>query len=420
VNKRTIATDVVVVGAGAAGLAAANTLRANGYSVQLLEAKNRVGGRAWTDRETFGFPVDWGCHWLHSASINSFREMADAWSIEYKKTPADWRIYRDDHWETDDEITQWKIYRDKCSKALADAHSQRIDIPLADVLPPDRKWKPIYLYVMQSYTTASPERLSIMDIGNYNDTNEDWPVKNGYGALVARYSQDIDVHLNTTVTKISCKNTGAVVTTYYGELKTRVVIVTIPTNVLTANAIEFDPALPDWKLFAASQLPLGHGGKVAFKVDPVSSLPLHKYIVYGPSIPEAIGFQVQPFDFNLVIGHFGGMWCIDFKGISSPDAIEYARRELVQMYGSSVIKHITTSKSVMWHNDPHIQGTYSNALPGQSSQREALARPVDDRLYFAGEATSKDAYATAHGAYQSGLDAAKAVITFLGNENSSR
>lgn len=252
-----------------------------------------------------------------------------------------------------------------------------------------------------------------MDIGNYNDTNEDWPAKNGYGALVARYSQDIDVHLNTTVTKISCKNAGAVVTTYARELESRVVIVTIPTNVLTANAIEFDPALPDWKLFAASQLPLGHGGKVAVKVDPVSSLPLHKYNVYGPSIPEAIGFQVQPFAFNLVVGHFGGPWCIDFKGISSPDAIAYAQRELVQIYGLSVVKHITKFKSVMWHNDPHVQGTYSNALPGQSSQREAMAQPIDDWLYFAGEATSKDAFATAHGAYQSGLYAANAVSTYM-------
>jgi len=81
--------DVVVAGAGAAGLAAARTLARRGLEGALLEAKERVGGRAWTDSRTFGVPVDWDCHWLHSADVNPFPRLAEVWGLEYKATPAD-------------------------------------------------------------------------------------------------------------------------------------------------------------------------------------------------------------------------------------------------------------------------------------------------------------------------------------------
>jgi len=410
-NNRTTDIDVVVIGAGAAGLSAAKTLCAKGYSVELLEAKDRIGGRAWTDTKTFGVPVDWGCHWLHSASINPLREMADNWNIEYKTIPAEWRIHQGDRWESDDELNNSYLYWDKCDEALTHAHEKGLDIPVVDVIPPHKKWKPIYLHILQAITTTAPEKLSVMDSGNYTETNEDWPVKNGYGAIIARYAEGIDVRLNTKATNISYRNSSAIVGTNSGNIRTRAVIVTVSTNLLTSNALTFDPVLPDWKLFAASQVPLGHGGKVIFKLDPASSLPDHEYHTHEPSMPKAIGFQIKPFCTNVIICHLGGPWCAEFKETNSPQAIEWAKQQLMAMYGSAIVKEITMAKSVMWHSDPLIQGTYSNALPGQSNLRVVLGQPIDDWLFFAGEATSTNAFATAHGAYLSGIEAANQVMS---------
>ncbi len=412
-NERTKDTDVVVVGAGAAGLAATKILRAGGYSAELLEAKERMGGRAWTDTHTFGAPVDWGCHWLHSASINPFREMADKWKFEYDTRVAKWRMHLGDRWESNEELESRNQYWDQCDQALAHAYTKGQEVPITDILPRHDKWKPLYLFVLQATTTAAPERLSTLDLGSYNETHEDWPVKNGYGALVARYGENVDVRLNTIVKKIRYSGNIITVNTNKGDIRTAKVILTVSTNVLVSGDIKFDPRLPDWKLFAASHLPLGQGGKVVFKVKTSSPLPEHQYVTYDPSIPHAVSFQIRPFAHNTVIGYFGGPWCSEFKEIDSAEAVDFARQELVKMYGSSVTKDIANTKCVMWHNDPYVQGTYSNALPGHAQQREQLAQPVDDWLYFAGEATSKDAFSTAHGAYQSGIHAAALVALQL-------
>ena len=134
---------------------------------------------------------------------------------------------------------------------------------------------------------------------------------------------------------------------------------------------------------------------------------------------EVQAIALNPFDENYAVGYTGGRHAVWLERAGQQAAVDFTMERLVHVFGSSIRPHVKRTIVTAWHGDPWTKGSYSAALPGQGHQRGELARPIDDRLFFAGEATSKEFMATAHGAYLSGIAAVRTIAATLGLESAA-
>ncbi len=193
--------DLIVVGAGAAGLAAARRARELGLNVLILEAKDRIGGRAQTDVATFGLPWDRGAHWLHNASHNPFTAFADAEGFAYERAPAPRRLWSEG-WADAALQTELDDYYARAFAAVRAAGAAGLDRPAAEVIPPHPRLRAMFDSWLAAFAGVDPERLSTLDYARYQDGGGNWPVTDGYGALLARFGQGLPVVLATRALRI--------------------------------------------------------------------------------------------------------------------------------------------------------------------------------------------------------------------------
>lgn len=409
--------DVAIVGAGSAGLAAAKTARALGLDVVVLEASHRIGGRGYTEELAPGVPFDLGCHWMHSASLNPYVAIADKYGFHYRKGSYPRSLFIDGRKATAAEGAELEEFIDRNHDAVIAAAKEGRDISLADATERENRWTEVFDYWTTIGCSADSDQVSVMDTLHYNDTDENWPLKEGFGALIARFGADVPVTLNCAVQRIEWGGSEAVLHSKKGPIKARRVIVTVSTGILGAGDIRFDPALPSWKLAAIEALPLGTHNRIGLMLDRDP---------FGPDFPkgsllleegsEPMGFGIRPFGQDWVVGYTGGRFALWLERAGQAAAVELAKEKLAKAFGSDIKKYVTRSIVTAWAGDPWVKGSYSAALPGQGHQRAEIGRPIEDRLFFAGEATSTEFHATAHGAYITGIDTARKVAKSLGRK----
>ena len=406
--------DVAVVGAGAAGLGAGQRLAEAGREVLLLEAGHRVGGRALTEEIAPGIPFDMGCHWMHSASLNPFVAMADAAGFHYDKSGFDRTIKLPERWATAAEQADCAAFFDDCFQRIAAAHKEGRDVAVTDVTPRDHRWTGYFDYIISVYSSADPDLVSAVDLWAYNDTGEDWPLRDGYGRLVARLAEGLPVALNSGVSEIDWSGRALRLTTPQGTVTARRVILAPSTAILGGGSIRFRPELPVWKQAAVAALPLGCHNRIGLLLDgnPFGDDHPRGATLLGQD-SEIMSFRLRPFGFDYVAGMTGGRFADWLERAGEAASVDLAKEKLADLFGHDVLKHVVGHRVSAWRGDPLIGGAYSAALPGQAHQRAALARPLDERLFFAGEATSTDFYSTAHGAYLSGRRAAEEVLASI-------
>jgi len=237
--------DVVVIGAGIAGIAAARTARAKGLSVALIEAKDRIGGRAYTDSTALGVPFDHGCYWMHSASRNPFVAIADRLGFAYRKTSfRNRRLYLRSRWATPAEQREWKAYDARNERAIVNAGRAGRDVAIAELIEHGSRWEPLFAAWVAAFSGADPDEISALDWFNYKNTEENWPVRDGFGALVAAWGADVPVTLDCPATRIDRSGRNIRVTTPRGILEARAGRCAAAAALLD-RALELQPGHPD-------------------------------------------------------------------------------------------------------------------------------------------------------------------------------
>ncbi|MGE4220191.1 MAG: flavin monoamine oxidase family protein, partial [Alphaproteobacteria bacterium] len=301
-------TDLAIVGAGAAGLAAAHEATACGLSAVVLEAADRIGGRAHTDVSALGLPFDRGCSWMHSGSLNPFPALADRFGFGYRCAPVPRRIFLDRRWADRAEWADWRACVDAGLAAAKEAGLAGCDVAAATLMRLDGRWGALFDAWLGMSGAVNADALSTLDYASYRDTAENWPVREGFGALVARWGEGMPVSLSTPVLTIRWDGPGVRLETARGTLETHAAIVTVSTGVLAADAIRFDPPLPDWKRDAVDGLPLGAANKVAlrFARDVFGDIETDSFAAFSTATDAAMSVQVRPFGQPMTVGYVGG------------------------------------------------------------------------------------------------------------------
>ena len=404
--------DVVVVGAGAAGIAATRRLVDAGIGVIMVEARDRVGGRAWTVATAAGFPIDLGCGWLHSADQNPWREIAEARGFAIDRTPPPWARPVVPKGEPGAEQKQFGEVIWKFRGALDEFPEGVPDRAAASFLTPGDKWNPLLEAVSTFYSGAELDKISVRDLARYGDTGVNWRVVDGYGTLIAGYAAGLPVALGTVVTRIDHSGERIRIETSRGSFSARIVIVTLPTNVIAARETLFAPALPE-KIDAARGLPLGLATKLYFALDGADEFNVESRVFGNALTAATAAYHFRPFGRPVVEAYFGGRFAAELEAGPPDSFFAHAAGELGAIFGSDFVRRIRPLAEHRWGRDPFALGSYSYALPGHADDRAALAAPVDGRLLFAGEAASRDHYSTAHGAYLTGISSADQAIAIL-------
>ena len=404
--------DVAVIGAGAAGLGAAHALKNAGVSFVVLEARDRVGGRGHTIMASSEVTFDLGCGWLHSADRNAFVGIAESLNFEIDKTLPPWRERAVGKAFPQEERASFIHALDDFFQRLHEAAKAGVDHPASLYLETGNRWNPMIDAISTYINGCETDCVSILDFDTYEDTNLNWRVRRGYGALMAAYGAALPVAFDCEVTLIDHSAKRLRIETSKGTLVADKVIVTVPTNLIATDALRFYPALPA-KVDAAAGLPLGLADKVTLALDEPDALPKEGNL-RGATMRTAMGtYHLRPFGQPCVEGFFGGRYARELEDAGDGAIAAASIDEIVSLLGNDFRRKLKPLKESRWAHDRFARGSYSHALPGQAGDRAILAAPVDDRLFFAGEATSPNFFSTAHGAHDSGERAAKEVLGAL-------
>ena len=429
---------VVVIGAGMAGLAAAQRLQAGGYNVIVVEGRHRAGGRMWTDY-SLGTAVDLGAAWIHGdAARNPLMKMVKQYDLLTKATDWDetW-LYDDSYGELEDETYDTIIRKSEqiIERLYEEQSTAPIGRSMADALAPILKglsgdpivqrgvrWWLASLIEVEYAANFDQLSLKYWNVDEAYD-GHDVIIKGGYQKIVERLVQGLDIRYGHVVRQIDISQSGSLVTTDQGVIECGQAVVTLPLGVLKQGKIKFNPKLPDEKVASIERIGMGVMNKVVlefkdrFWPEDASCLGLLK-----KSTDDLTEFMpMTPYTGKAVIvGFTRGRHAKSIETMSNEDVIQAALSDLRSMFGSRVPQNIAGSVVTRWHSDEFSRGSYSCISPGSSfSDYKMLARPIDNRIFFAGEATHAKYLGTVHGAYLSGERAANEIMQSMGSGNNT-
>lgn len=400
--------DLVIVGAGAAGISAGREASLRGLSFTLLEASQRAGGRAHTV-DWQGHHLDLGAGWLHSADRNPLVRLAEQSGFAVDRVPAAWRgQYRDLGFSTEDRKAAYEAFS-RFNTLVS--RSQDGDVA-AGALAPNGSWN-AFIDALSGYLNGtSLKNMSAEDYAAYWDASSDfnWRLPNGYGELISELARSLPIAYGFAARQIEWDAEHVRVSSERGSVVAKRAIVTVGTAILARGAIRFLPSVDD-HLDAAAQLPLGHVEKMFFHLESADEFPNDAHLIGNPRSNATGSYSLRPMGMPVLEGFFGGDWVAS----SSFDDIEsLAREELGRLLGSGFRKRLRRIAHSSWRDDLRFGGSYSFARPGRHTARARLAIPVDDRLAFAGEACSSEDYSTVHGAWESGIAAVASLFGHSG------
>jgi monoamine oxidase len=402
--------ETVVVGGGAAGIAAARRLHQAGVDCLIVEARARLGGRAWTVAGPSGSALDLGCGWLHSADRNPWVAVAEEQGRAIDKTPPPWRRRSSSLGFTEDSRLEFLKAQEGFFSRVSERAQKEPDVPAAALMEAGCRWNNLINAVGTYISGAELDRVSARDFDNFEDTGVNWRVVEGYGATIAACGEKYPAAINCPVLRIDHHGKRLKIETQQGGITADQAIVTIPSAVLAEADNLFSPALPD-KTQAAQGLPLGLADKLFLSLENAEEFEKDSRLFGATDRTATATYHLRPFGRPQIEVFFGGTLAAELEQAGERAFFDFSVSELTGLLGSAFSLRVKPIHIHRWAADPFARGSYSYARPGMADCRAKLAASVNNRLFFAGEACSPGDFSTAHGGWITGVAAAEQVLS---------
>ncbi|MBW7972925.1 NAD(P)/FAD-dependent oxidoreductase [Bradyrhizobium sp. BR 10289] len=408
--------DIVVIGAGAAGIAAARRVMAANRKVVVIEAAAQVGGRCITDTTSFDVPFDRGARWLHNPETNPMIRLARNAGLELVPAPSGQKMRIGRRNARAGETEEFLAALVRANRAIDEASRGKLDTSCASVLPKDLgDWAGAAEFMLgASFAGKDLKELSAIDKGRAQDRNAAIACRQGLGTLITRLGEQAPVALATPASRIAWSNRDVSVETPSGKIAARAAIITVSTNVLTSGAIKFAPDIPKRTLDAASKLTLGSYDRIMLQL-PGNPL--------GLSRDDVLVEQSNSTRTALMYANIGGssLCAIDVGGSFGRDLSEqgdkamvaFAKEWITKLFGSEAAAAVQKASVTRWNAAPFVMGAMSASAPGGQLSRKVLTEPIGN-MFLAGEATHETLWGTVDGAWESGERAADAALRKIG------
>lgn len=408
--------DIVVIGAGAAGIAAARRIMAANRKVVAVEAASQIGGRCITDTTTFDTPFDRGARWMHNPETNPMIRLARGAGLDVVQAPVGQKMRIGRRNARAGETEEFLAAVVRANRAIDEAGRGKLDIACATVLPKDLgDWAGATQFMLgASFAGKDLKELSAIDKSRAQDRNAAIACRQGLGTLISKLGEQVPVALSTPASRIVWSNRDVSVETPSGKIAARAAIITVSTNVLTSGAIRFGPDLPKRALDAASKLSLGSYDHIVLQL-PGNPL--------GLSRDDILIEQSNSVRTALMYANIGGssLCSIDVGGSFGRDLSEqgekamaaFAKEWITKLFGSEAASAVQKTSATRWNASPYVMGAMSAASPGGQLSRKVLAEPIGC-MFLAGEATHETLWGTVDGAWESGERAADAALRKIG------
>jgi monoamine oxidase len=409
--------DVIIVGAGAAGIAAARRLSAAGRSFTMVEAVGRIGGRCFTDTRSFNVPFDRGAHWILSPDINPLTKLAPRTGLDIYQAPSGQRVRIGERNAREGELEDYLSAIVRSNRGIAETVRGKADMDCLRALPKDLgDWQATVEFTLGPYATGRDLReVSAQDFSKSVERDIAAFCRQGYGALLAKLAEGIPVEMDSPITAVdTSKGARVEATVPRGTISGRYMICTASVGVLASERIKFDRGLPKRQQDALAALKLGSLDHIALDL-PGNPLGLQRDDLvfekaYGPRTAALLANVAGT---SLSVIEVGGKFGRDLMAQGDMAAVDFAVQWLSGLFGNNVKGAVQRTQATRWNNEPWVQGAMSTASPGGQWARAALREPMRERVYFAGEATHDTLWGTVGGAWESGERAADQVLRRL-------
>jgi monoamine oxidase len=407
--------DIVVIGAGAAGIAAARRIMAANRKVIVVEATSQIGGRCQTDVATFDVPFDRGARWMHNPETNPMIKLARAAGLEIMPAPSGQKIRIGRRNARAGEIEELLAALVRASRAIDEA-SRRFDVSCGSVMPKDLgDWAGTAEFVLgANFAGKDLKDVSVVDKARAQDRNMAIACRQGLGTLIAKLGEQVPLSLSTPASRISWDRRDVTVETPAGKIAARAAVITVSSNVLAAGNIKFTPDIPKRTLDAAAKLSLGSYDRIALQM-PGNPLGLARddiIIEQSNSMRTALLYANMGSS-SLCSIDVAGSFGRDLSAQGEKAMIAFAVEWLTKLFGSEAAAAVKKSSATRWNAAPYALGAMSAAGPGTQASRKVLTEPIGC-MYLAGEATHETLWGTIDGAWESGERAAEGALRRIG------
>lgn len=412
---------VLVIGAGIAGLTAAKKLKDKGFTVIVIEAQEKIGGRLRTDR-SLGIAFDEGASWIHGPNGNPITKLASQSGVNTYLTDDDNLAVFDNNGTAysdtflDSQYTEFENALNAVRVAGTKRQSfQTIFNSLYPTQANNRLWKYMLSAYLEFDTGGDISKLSSKHF--YDDEafrGKDVIVINGYDKVANLLGQGLDIRLNSRVSEINYKETKSLVKVNENSIEADYVIVSVPLGVLKNNSIAFKPSLPAIKLSAIQNIQMGNVNKFLFIWDTPFWDTNIQYIGYTSETKGKFNYLMNMLKFlpttNGLMTFAFGDYATVTETMTDAEINSEVMAQLKSIYGNS-IPNPTSMLRTKWGQNINTFGAYSFATNGTTSADfDIMATEINNKLFFAGEHTERDYRGTVHGAYLSGIREADKII----------
>jgi len=411
---QTGAPEVIVIGAGAAGIAAARKLAEAGVPYALLEAARRVGGRAYTDNAVFGVPFDLGASRIRFPGATPLSALGRASGFDITPAPEAGRLYLAGKEATDPDYEDFVAAVRRAERAIVAAGDAGRDLPAARVVPELGAWSGAARFFTGPYLRARDlDQLSTLDVSRAEERAGEEICRQGVGALLASLAAPLAVRLDTQAVAVDIGGRRVSVQTSRGNLTARFVILAVPPGLVAAGRPRVLPLLPTRPRAAVERITLGAYDHIAFEWPGAPAFADGEMVYFRLASEKGYALAARPGGAGLYSLEVAGRLAQELADAPPQAARDFLGEALTREFGADAARRVGRTFATSWSREPLALGAFSGALPGAGNMRRALVEVVAGRLAFAGEHAHESLFGTVAGAWLSGERAAAQALAVL-------